>query len=385
VADHREADHQWLHGFVLPLIAGGDVRVSEVIGQRELDRLVVAPLDRDEAALRIAEARQAVMAELLLDPPLPELDDEALKLAAAVQDLLFLSHPDARGPQVRKRRLAEVARFAASVAELLPPERALDLASRHSMLHHLFDLGRDDVRVTFWAGKREFRGAEPPPRLLKWGKVRRVREERWRVGLMSEAACDPPRRAIVLALLAASPLTDLLEPLRLDPPLELQPLARWLREPEIARAVADRWLSLGFAAIAGPITSALLALYEKEDPEAARLATRFVCHLHLLAIVARRSSGALLPELQAQLAAQPALRDFYGLFAAAQRLGLGRPDDVAKDPRLASAIDRAASACATLCGETRVRELVAQMARGTRIQLLAAPAEDAPSDQRIAP
>lgn len=384
MADPEKTDRDWLHGFVLPLVAGGDVRVSGVIGQRELDRLVVSPVisgSRDESVLRICEARQAVMAELLLAPPLPELDDDALRLAAAVQDLLFLSHPDARG--ARKRRLAEVARFAAEAVALAPPESAGELAARHSMLHHLFDLGRDDVRVTFWAGKREFRGAEPPARLLKWSRVRRVREERWRVGLLSEAVADPQRRAIVVALLAASPLTDLLEPLRLDPPLDLQPLSAWLRDPEIARAVADQWLALGLPALAGPLSAALIALYGKDDPEAARLATRFVSHLHLLELIAHPGEGPSATELKNQLAAQPALRDLFGLYAAADRLGFGRPDDAALDPRLKRAIDGYAQSCAVLCGEARVNELIALAARGTRQNLL--PEVPLDSDLRFAP
>ena len=63
------------------------------------------------------------------------------------------------------------------------------------MLHHLFDLGRDDVRVSFWVGKREFHGAEPPARLLKWPELRRVREERWRVTVVGEAMADPLMQA----------------------------------------------------------------------------------------------------------------------------------------------------------------------------------------------
>ena len=47
--------------------------------------------------------------------------------------------------------------------------------------------------------------------------------------MLAEAAADADQRRIVLALLAASPLTDLLEPTRLEPRAtsdELLPLAR---------------------------------------------------------------------------------------------------------------------------------------------------------------
>ncbi len=171
----------WLHRFVLPLVAGGDVRVQNAIGSEELELVTSGAWEDDEAGRRIADARQALMAELLLDPPAPALDEPSVRLAAAMQNLLFLVHPDAGGLGVRRSKAARVARFAAQLAsELEPPDGAYALVARHSMLAHLFDLGRDDVRVSFWAGKREFKGAEPPPRLLKWASVRRVREERWR-------------------------------------------------------------------------------------------------------------------------------------------------------------------------------------------------------------
>ena len=184
------------------------------------------------------------------------------------------------------------------------------------MLHHLFDLGRDDVRVSFWVGKREFHGAEPPSRLLKWPELRRVREERWRVTVVGEAMADPLMKPIVTALLTSSPLTDLFEPSRLEPRFDLVPLARWLRLPEVARAVADRWLGAGLPQVAGAYTAALMALYNDKEPRArtaARVATAFGCHVQLLSLVGKRGPTERdhLIELQGQVQAQPGLRDFY--------------------------------------------------------------------------
>jgi hypothetical protein len=243
------------------------------------------------------------------------------------------------------------------------------LAERHSMLHHLFDLGRDDVRVSFWVGKREFHGAEPPARLLKWPELRRVREERWRVTVVGEAMADPLMRPIVTALLASSPLTDLFEPSRLEPRFDLLSLARWLKLPEVARAVADRWLGAGLQQVAGAYTAALMALYNDKEPrarQASRTATAFACHVQLLSLVGKRDASERdhLIELQGQVQAQPGLRDFYGLFAAAQRVGIGRPADVARDPRLRAEVDAYATACAQLVGTERLMELIGVMARG---------------------
>jgi hypothetical protein len=360
---------KWLHDFVLPLTAGGDVRISGVIGQVELEKLLTAPLDRADSGLRVAEARQAVMAELLIDPAPPELDSDSIRLAAAVQALLFLSHPAIHAASVRKSRLKALAHWAAETATLQEPSGVRALVERHSMLHHLFDLARDDVRVSFWVGKREFRGSEPPARLLKWPELRRVREERWRTPFVTEAVADPGQRAIVAALLSASPLTDLLEPARLDPSIELSPLARFIREPVIARAVADRWLSIGLTQIAGPFAAALIALCSGKLPEACGTWVRFACHLHLLLLAGRREprteASAWMAELNALTqGGQPALKDFFGLFAAAQRTEAGRPDDLGLNPKLARQVDVYAAACTQLCGATRTDELHGMLSRG---------------------
>jgi hypothetical protein len=315
----------WLHHFVLPLVAGGDVRVAQVVGARELKQLVETELGRDESAQRIGEARHAVVSELVLSTPEPELDQEALRLAAAMQNLLFLLHPGTATMSVTRRRLRAVSAYATQLATLPLPNLDLDdaraaarvLAERHSMLHHLFDLGRDDVRVSFWVGRRDFRGAEPPARLLKWPELRRVREERWRVSIVGEAMADPLMKPIVTALLASSPLTDLFEPSRLEPRFDLLALARWLKLPEVARAVADRWLSAGLPQVAGAYSAALMALYGDPEPRArlaARTATSFACHVQLLSLASPRDRELTdrdhLLELQALVQAQPGLRDF---------------------------------------------------------------------------
>src|SRR5262249_39790109 len=159
---------------VLPLVAGGDVRVQGALGAAELERLLSGELDADPIAERVAEARQQVMAELFLEARSPLLDGTALRLAAAVQNLVFLPQPSARGPLVSSSRRKQVAAFAAATATVEEPSGARELVARHSVLHHLFDLGRDDVRVSFWAGRREYRGEEPPARLLAWPSLRRV-------------------------------------------------------------------------------------------------------------------------------------------------------------------------------------------------------------------
>jgi hypothetical protein len=356
---------EWLHDFVLPLVAGGDVRVRGVLGAQDLVQVANdLGLSSSPVGAKLAEARLQVTAELWLHAAPPPLDAAALCLAVAVQNLLFLAHPGSHSLSVTSSRRQKVAKFAVATASLPPPTNVRELVERHSMVHHLFDLGRDDVRVSFWAGRREFRGAEPPARLLKWATVRRVREERWRVGVVAEAVADPFERQIVDAIVAASPLTSLLEPTRLEPRFQLLPVVRWLRDPEVARAVTERYLSLGVETVGPLYALSLLELYhQKEAQKEAQLATRFLCHLQLLQLLgeAAQSESTRRIRLETLVARKEQLRDFFGLFAAAEEVGLGRPPDVARDPRLSALIDSHTRLCAAVCGPKRVVELTALM------------------------
>src|SRR5262252_6232016 len=92
---------------LLPLIRGGALEVGVPIDAEELAALCDAPPDD----ARIAEARHAVAAEILLEPPALPLDPPAVRLAVALYDAIFLTHPDAR--RHRKSLHNRVAGFAA--------------------------------------------------------------------------------------------------------------------------------------------------------------------------------------------------------------------------------------------------------------------------------
>jgi hypothetical protein len=163
----------------------------------------------------------------------------------------------------------------------------------------VWTLGRNDTLVTFWAGQQEFRGMEPPRRLLMWRNLRRVYEERWRVMMAAQLCGSDALRPAFLALLAASPLSDLLYPVRQDPPLGLMRHAPLLRIPEVARAVAHTYLALGVPLVGAPLGHSLLgALVEHADHpgkpkrhEDLRTALGFVARLRLYTLLPLYISG----------------------------------------------------------------------------------------------
>lgn len=380
LSPEARARARFVERFVLPLVAGGEVHVGSPIGHADLQRMLEGEPDRALEG-RLQDARWAVARELQRQAIPPRLDEEALALAVSVHDLLFLYHPDA-GPQgARPDRLRRVATGAAAMARLAPTHDADVLVARHTILHLFPTLFRTDARISFWVGRREFHGQAPPARLTAWPKVRRVHEERWRVGCLAEAAADPAGGAeVVRALLAGSPLTDLLTPLRLDPRLDFSQLRRVLAEPEVCRIVAYRYLEEGLDRVGAPVAQAVVALLGTRGAATggAAFALSFVSHLHLCALAALPSSAG-----EADLAAEAQRiagrgegpqRDFAGLLAAAHRVApeLAAPADVRADPRLARRVAAWAAACAGACGSTRTRELVALVARGLGVAEVAA-------------
>ena len=357
--------------FLLPLVAGGTLHVGAPLGRAGLSRLRETKLDGQTIA-EIHAARATVACELLYDPIAPELDLESLRLAVAVHDLLFLFHPSAA--DLRERKLGAVASYAAALARLSPTRNADTLVARHSILHRLQGLGRTDVRVSFWVGHREFHGQDPPRRLTLWPSVRRVREERRRVNCFVEAASHPLGGEVVRALLDGSPLTDLLHPVRIEPRLDLGRHLAVLFVPELCRLVAHAWLDEGLGSVGGAIATAILAELDSSAGRAARFVCALFAHLHLCALLGigigspatgLASARDRRPAPRLAVGGDPALRDFYGLFAALHRTTpeLASPFDVRSDPRLAREVEEYALACTVACGPIRVGELAKLVAR----------------------
>jgi hypothetical protein len=378
-----KAAEGFLADFVTPLVAGGHLLIGGPLGRAGLHRFGGAELPASASAM-IDDARARVAASLLLDPAPPLFDRDALRLALAVHDLLFLSHPRAGDLGVRGR-LPLVAECAQSLATLEPTRAPDELVARHSLLHLLPTLSRTDVRVSFWVGKREFHGEEPPRMLTAWPNVRRVHEERWHVACFGEAASHPLGGPVVRALLDASPLTDLLHPVRIDPRFDLGRHAALLSLPSIARAVAYAWLE-DLDHVAGALAQAALAELEEAPPEVRDPVLALFSHLHLCLVLGRphegrgdprdRRAGPASPQ-RFTVGGDPAQRDFYGLFAALSRAApeLSAPADVRGDPRFAAALAEHTAACAATCGPSRTAELERLVARklGKPIELSDAP------------
>ena len=296
----------FLERFVRPLVTGGALHVGRPITSAELDRFDGALPHASVAVEAVDDARADVLALLVARPPPMILGSEELALAAALHDALVLAHPDADGALVTDRMRKKVAATALALAsQPLTRDRTRVLA-RHALLHNLFDLGREDVLVSWWTGHARFLGQHAPARLTAWKRVRRVREETSRAGF-DELLASPDVAPVTAALVRRTPLTQLLSTHPAAPPLHWEDAAFLLRDPELARAVAYALLGDGeprvdAAALAGParLAAALEPMLERNPPAAdVRVVVAFL--VHVAGLLAMAESAVTEPSAKSPL------------------------------------------------------------------------------------
>jgi hypothetical protein len=153
---------QFLEGFALPFVSGGDVHVGAPIRLDELEQFG-AQLDGATAAtVAIDDAREQALAPLLS------------RVLAALHNALFLAHPRAESWLVRdrsRRRVVDASLTMASVPLTTVKRRVV---GRHGLLHQLFRVSRDDISLSWWTGSAKYYGQQPPARLTAWSGLRRV-------------------------------------------------------------------------------------------------------------------------------------------------------------------------------------------------------------------
>ncbi len=208
---------QFYRSFLGPLVLGGALTPVRPLGPSLAGRLAeLAPsvgVAVDDLRLDVEDARARRVRRLLaLDAP-PPLGPDDWRLAAAFNDLLQVANPHLPGllGPGRPQRLLDAVE--ALVAQVAPPLTVEACAARHATFAAAFALVRVDTEVRWWVGSATFRGERPPPRLMLWPGLRRVRVDETRVPLESLVDyADLPRDAYLRALAAIFerlPLTDL--------------------------------------------------------------------------------------------------------------------------------------------------------------------------------
>jgi hypothetical protein len=291
--------------FVLPLVKGGPLYVGRPVDDRaivawtkafsgpELERIDrLAPSDL-HAASELGFLRTRIARTLLLDIAPPPLDEESLRLAATVHNVLLLTHP-ALGDDPGDRTRQRIAETALTLAALGPPASAEIAVRRHSLLTRLPEIVQPERIVTHWLGKQRFVGRTPPARLLAMPRLRRVRLDEVRRSWLREVGISALARPAWQELLTASPLGEALDPLRLEPPLSFARVLPVLRFPSLARLAASRVLELGLVVAGSAYASALFRYASLRESLTGAVAPRrgvalgigFLAHALWLALLA---------------------------------------------------------------------------------------------------
>lgn len=232
---------EFLQDFVLPLVVGGPLHVGKPFDPAEVEHMENELSAATEAIVAVDEARQAVVAELVINPPTCVFSVDELRLAAAIHNLLFLAHPAAdKWTLSQSSRVQVIAAAQFLVAQPLPMDRTVVLA-RHAMFHNLFCLTRTDVVISWWTGSATFLGQEPPTRLTMWKNFRRVSRQESTADF-HDLFVGADVSAVLAALIRRTPLSLLLAPNLNVPPLHWEDAVFVLRDPELARTVAYRSL-----------------------------------------------------------------------------------------------------------------------------------------------
>jgi hypothetical protein len=263
-----------------PLVLGGPMRPTKPIGARAALSLLGAelrPVDV-ELASRVDLARVAQGRRLAPIDRVADLDGAVWALGAVLHDLLQAASPG----WVRRaapKRLLDLA--GAAIGRVPPVGNARALLDRHTWFARLLAISRRDAVVSWWSGSREFRGEEPPKRLLAWSSLRRVSVERSARGLtelLSHGGVTEHEslfEGALAQLLRATPLTDLATCARAAPRFAWVPSTLAVVRAPVARTLALRAIALeptdAADAALGRATRELLAARQWRDASAALL------------------------------------------------------------------------------------------------------------------
>jgi hypothetical protein len=351
----------FLRQFVHPLVTGGEVIVGAPIDTDTFIHFSEQLAEASHEVDQVDSAREDVVAELVLKAPNLIFGDDELALCAAVHNLLFMSHPRARG-RAKKYALAS-AQYLAN--RPLSGERASAL-SRHSLLHNLFAVSRRDVKVSWWLGSATFVGQAPPSRLTKLKTIRRVREEHLWVGF-NELFRASPANGVMTAILRRTPLTSLLAGGMEGTSIRFEDAAFLLRDAELSRAIA-------YAAIQGKEAEEILErpavfgaafeqMLERRPKEAdVRAVASFLVYLNTL-LVAIDGLPPLTPERLVHRIR--GLSTFLALPAAMERVDprLAEMPGIGDDPQLGKRWRTYRSEVTTAVGEAVVDALASRLRR----------------------
>ncbi len=199
---------------IAPLVLGGPLTLQRPFGPKlALEVGVERALLDHELSTRIDHARLRQARTVVAVDVLPGLGAAEWAIAAAFNDLLQVTNHELSSFATRNRH-QELLEAAVVLCRAIPTSNSLEEAvARYATFSRALRVTRTDVDVTWWTGSDNFRGQEPPSRLMAWPGLRKVNITKQAVGLTEMSAGTPVvAQAFDQALsqwCSLSPLSDL--------------------------------------------------------------------------------------------------------------------------------------------------------------------------------
>lgn len=238
-------------GVIAPLVLGGPLTPIRPIGPARAQSIARASGSFGAAEIswvdtvRVRQARRFCRVDCVASP-----SPAQWAMAAALNDLLQSTN-SMLDSALSKRGPVLLAKVEETLQAIAGPDTIREALSRHATFARVLEIERRDTRVTWWCGSREFRGHEPPARLLTWKRLRRVGTDSSTV-VMPEMATGTSIAGVTFhgalsLLVALSPLTDLATASRAHPQFRWNESNLALLASAPGRVLAARALRLGNA------------------------------------------------------------------------------------------------------------------------------------------
>lgn len=354
--------------FVLPLLGNGKkLLVSYPIGPGAESFFEGAQELDPELRSEIIQLRQQALSKIVPSPPPSTLRVDEIQLLASLHNVLLCGHEELvggfRGQARWEHNLGWAASHLSKVKECGNAETAL---RRHSLLHLLPMLTRDDTILKTRRGSKRYAGQAPSKLALIWPRLRQVSTALSTVDLDEVIASDDARD-LYTEILDRSPLTCLLAMPYGNGGGVHRGNLRWspqiitvIAQPSLCRAVTYRHLELGFERVGPPLAKALVDGLErmassKDSREQALLTfgLRYIVNLQLTHLWSVKRDALTDPLERRWSENNSSFRPlFFGWFAAAYaRIDrLGAPD--INEPEFRERVRQYRRAAAAVAGES---------------------------------
>jgi hypothetical protein len=302
-------------GFLAPLVSGeGTATLGRPVAPGVLDYFARTRAGSAEAESRLFDALHRAGSEIAPIETVPWPSRDLLGIAMIAHDLAFLTDPSLDRLFARGARAVVLGWIDQLLGGVRPPATRGDALARHAIVSAFLALRRNDVVVRNWAYTYRFFGRPVPANVVAMPRLRFVRQEQTTRDVMGLLGGDEPGASSLRlgerlrALVARSPVTELVRPDRFAPLRFGLAGLRVLSDPALRGGIARELAALGEWTAARHLGTALEAPELAGGPPALLSpALALLLELHVTATLGSRGARDPIPVLEGGMARYAAL------------------------------------------------------------------------------